>query len=298
MYGYKLQMPKTIPKIVWACKTKVENYSWQNRNKANMIEFSICKSPKRTVVLENCLPEVLEGYTFSCVLGDELCQSYADDTDSVEIISVAISFDEITYTPKQLDTEDLNDQNVIILPRLQKDLSEQTITQFENLFYQIIEASEEHSAYSEALCASKVLRMMSEIDRIARQKVRSKVEKYIHYYVNKTESILLRRYSEKLTVKSVAKELSVSPNYLSAIFKKSTGIGFADRLLEIRMKKAAMLLMEGGLSEAEVSFFVGYEDLGHFRRRYKQYFGVSIRDYCCINKELTLYHDKPQKRSK
>ncbi len=297
MYGYKLQKPQTIPRIVWACKTKVEQYNWQNRNKANMIEFSICKSIKRTVVLKDCLPEVLEGDTFSCILGDEWCQSYAEDTVPVEIISVAISLDELSYTPKQLDIEDLTDQNVIILPRLQKDLSEQTIAQLENLIYQIIEASKEHSASSEVMCASMVLRMMSEIDRITRQNVRSKREKYIHYYVNKTESILLRRYAEKLTVKSIAKELSISPNYLSAIFKASIGVGFSDRLLEIRMKKAATFLMEGQLPEMEVASLVGYDDLGHFRRRFKQYFGVSVRDYCYINKEFTLYHDKPQRRS-
>ncbi len=297
MFGYKLQKPKMIPKIVWACKTKVEQYHWQNRNKENMIEFSICKSPKRTVVMKDCPPEVLEGDTFFCILGNESCQSYAEDTVSVEIISVAISFDELSYTPKQLDIEDLADKSVMLLPRLQEDLPEQTITQLENFLYQIIEASKEHGASSEIVCASMVLRMMGEIDRITRQNVRNKREKYIHYYVDKTESILLRRYAERLTVKSIAKELSISPNYLSAIFKISTGVGFTDRLLEIRMKKAATFLMEGKLPELEVASLVGYEDLGHFRRRFKQYFGVSIRDWCCINKELTLYHNKPQRSS-
>ena len=50
-------------------------------------------------------------------------------------------------------------------------------------------------------------------------------------------------------------------------------------------------------SLSELSEAVGYEDIGHFRRRFRQYFGISVKDYGCINKELTLYHAKPQRRS-
>ena len=97
-------------------------------------------------------------------------------------------------------------------------------------------------------------------------------------------------------MKEVAEELAISPNYLSALFKSTTGVGFTERLLEIRMKKAAALLGEGKYSESEVATRVGYEETGHFRKRFKQYFGVSVRDYRCINQELTLYHEKPERR--
>jgi two-component system response regulator YesN len=170
------------------------------------------------------------------------------------------------------------------------------MTRLEHLFYRIIEAHKERSACAELTCAVTTLRILSELDQTVRQRLSGKRDKYVAYYVNKAESILLRRYAEKLTVKSVAEELSVSPNYLSAIFKASTGVGFTDRLLELRMKKAASLLREGTVPESEIGGLVGYEEQGHFRRRFKQYFGVGIRDYRLIDRELTLYHDKPQKR--
>jgi AraC-like DNA-binding protein len=295
MYGYIIQKPQMIPKIIWACKTKVEQYDWQNRNSANMIEFNICKTPKRTIILMDQPPEIIEGDAFSCIMGNEKWKSYAEDDIPVEIISVAVSFDQFSYTPKELDIEEIADTQSILLPRFQKEMPEQTMTRLENLLYRVIELYKEHSASTEMMCGAIVLRIMFELDQIARQNIKNKRDKYIHYYVDKTESILLRQYAEKLTVKGVAEELSISPNYLSAIFKASTGIGFTDRLLEIRMKKAADLLMRKGLHESKVAPLVGYEELGHFRKRFKQYFGVSIRDFCCINKELTLYHDKPQK---
>ncbi len=297
MFGYKLQMPQEIPKIVWACKTKVDQYQWQNRNRANMIEFSICKAPKRTVVWMDQPPEIIEGSTVSCMLGDERRESYAEDRITVEIFSIAVSFDSLCYTPKELEVDDIADKQAILLPRNLKDMPEETLILLENLFYRVIKLNKEHCVSADMLCVSTVLRIMFELDQIARQGAPNKHNKYIYYYVNKVESILLHRYAERLTVKSIAGELSISPNYLSAIFKTSMGVGFADHLLEIRMKKAALLLTEERLPEAEVACLVGYEDLGHFRRRFKQYFGISIRDYCCIHKGFTLYHDPPQKQS-
>jgi len=296
MFGYQLQKPQKIPKIVWACKTSVEQYRWQNKNKANMIEFSLCRTPRRTLILPERAPELLEGDTFSCMIGDERCESYAEDGVVVEILSVAIAFDQLFYTQKEWDIEDIANRQVLLLPRLQKRMSEQTVTYLETILYRIIESYKEHSAASELMCSSLVLQLMYKLDWIARQGVKVKKDKYVHYYVNKAESILSKRYAQKLTVKSVAEELSISPNYLSAIFKASSGVGFTDRLLEIRMKKAATLLHDEGLHESKVAPLVGYDELGHFRRRFKQYYGVSIRDYCCISKEMTLYHAKPQKK--
>ena len=260
-----------------------------------MIEFSICSSPESTVVFGNCPPEQAKGNSFFCILGNEPCHAYAEDGVSVDIISVAVSFDGLRYLPKELDMDDVSDTQSILLPRHLTEIPEQTLARLERLLYQITEVHKETCAFAEMMCGATVLQVMFELDQFVRRSLVSKKDKYVHYYVNKAESILSSRFSEHLTVKGIAEELSISPNYLSALFKSSVGIGLTDRLLEIRMKKAAELLTERGLHESEVASLVGYDEPGHFRRRFKQYYGISIRDYCCINKELTLYHKKPQK---
>ena len=296
MLGYQMQTPKEIPKIVWACKTTVDRYCWENRNKENMIEFSLCRSSEQVLIRGDRAPERLSGESFFCLVGDEKCKSYAADGVSVEILSVAVRFERLSYESRELDLEDSANREVLLLPQLQTHMSEQTVARLEMLMYRIVEAYTEHSAASELLCASLVLQMMQELDRVARQGVRAKRDKYVHYYVDKAKAIISMRYAERLTVKEVARELSITPNYLSALFKACVGISFSDCLLEIRMKRAAVLLREENLHESIVAARVGYDELGHFRRRFKQYFGVSIRDYLCIGKEMTLYHDKPQKR--
>lgn len=296
MEVYVLQKPQTIPKIVWACKTKVSQYNWQNRNTENMIEFSICKASKRTLVMTDHSPTLLEGDSFFCILGDEECESYADDEVFVEILSVAVSFDSLSCIQKTADVEDIGDKTSILLPRVISEIPKRSIGQIENLFYKIIDAYKDRGASSELICASLVLHLIGTLDDLTRQSIKSKREKYINYYAYKAESILLSQYSQRITVKSISEGLSISPNYLSSLFKSVFGIGVTDRLLEIRMKKAVDLLVEKRLSESETARLVGYDDVGHFRRRFKQYFGVSIRDYTCISKELTLYHEKPQRK--
>ena len=296
MYGYKLQKPTALPKILWACKTRVEQYRWENRNRSDMIEFSICRAPARTLILSDGTSEQIEGESFSCLMGAEPCQSYAKDGVPVEILSVAGSFEGLSYESGELDAEAVAEKDRILLPRLQREMSESLVTRLENLLYQVMELYKEHCASAEVMCGAVVLRILFELDQMTRKSIQSKKDKYVHYYVDKTESILSRRYAEHLTVKEVAEELAISPNYLSALFKSTTGVGFTERLLEIRMKKAAALLGEGKYSESEVATRVGYEETGHFRKRFKQYFGVSVRDYRCINQELTLYHEKPERR--
>ena len=84
---------------------------------------------------------------------------------------------------------------------------------------------------------------------------------------------------------------------MSAIYKSCTGVGFSDRLCELRMKGAAKLVLEDKLSLSKIAEAVGIEDESHLRRRFKQYFGISIREYRWVNKEQTLYHQKPQRKN-
>ena len=41
MKAYKIQRPRMIPEIAWACRSRVTKYYWKNKNSIDMIEFSI-----------------------------------------------------------------------------------------------------------------------------------------------------------------------------------------------------------------------------------------------------------------
>lgn len=296
MYGYKMKKPKGMPTSVWACKTSVDRYDWKNRNDSNMIEFSICKSPCRTVRIGDGEPFSVSGKSFSCVLGDSDVSGYAEDGVSVEIVSVAVRFDGLEYAAAELSDKDTEEENILLLPYMLRDLPMQDSVAIENLLYRFISENVKKDAASEMLCASLVYELLSTLDRLVRKNLKEKRKKYSNYYVLKADSIIQRRYSEKLTLKSVAGELGVTPNYLSALYKSGTGMDFSERLCELRMKKAEALVLEGGHSVLDIAQAVGFDDESHLRRRFKQYFGISVKEYRLVNKEQTLYHEKPLRK--
>ena len=296
MYGYKLKQPKGAPIAVWACKTSVDRYDWENQNDSNMIEFSVCKAPHRAVKIGTEAPVSVSGKGFFCILGNHDVKSYAEDGVNVEIVSVAVRFDNIAYTAEELNEQHLKEKDILLLPFMLSDVPMQDWIAIENLLYRFISENIKKEAASEMLCASFVYELFARLDRLVRKNLKEKCKKYSNYYVLKADSILAQRYSEKLTLRSVAEELGITPNYLSFLFKNGTGIVFSDRLYEIRIKKAETLVLEGTLSVSDIAQAVGFDDESHLRRRFKQYFGIGMKEYRLVNKEQTLYHEKPQRK--
>lgn len=73
--------------------------------------------------------------------------------------------------------------------------------------------------------------------------------------------------------------LQVSPNYLSAKFKEETGMGFVRYLNEKRMERAKGLLGDVSRKVYEVAYMCGIEDVRYFTRLFKEYAGVTPKEY-------------------
>ena len=86
-------------------------------------------------------------------------------------------------------------------------------------------------------------------------------------------------FNKELTLRSVASELGITPQYLSHIFRKSVGEGFAEYLIRIRLERAGIYLKETDLSVTDIAYEVGYKDLSHFMRSFKRFFGKSPLSY-------------------
>lgn len=93
----------------------------------------------------------------------------------------------------------------------------------------------------------------------------------------KIMAFLRANYADsELSLSLLAGELGYSLSYVSAIFKRN-GNTFTKALTEIRMQKAAELLLDPASKIGEVGRQVGYEDPYYFSHCYKRYFGHSPR---------------------
>ena len=91
--------------------------------------------------------------------------------------------------------------------------------------------------------------------------------------------MVYQNYCKPITLGTVAKELFVSPQYLSKVFKNMVGVGFSQFLSELRLKHAAYLLTSTVRPITSICFECGFGNLSHFLRRFKQSFGVNPSDY-------------------
>mgnify|MGYP005748768237 CR=1 FL=1 len=94
-------------------------------------------------------------------------------------------------------------------------------------------------------------------------------------YTRKALSIIRSRYKESLSLKFVAKELHVSPSYLSSVFKEDMGCPFSDYLFSYRMNIALTLVKQGNCKIYEIGEMVGYPDIAQFSKCFKKQFGYS-----------------------
>ena len=89
------------------------------------------------------------------------------------------------------------------------------------------------------------------------------------------EIIEERYYDPELSVVTVSGEIGVSPNYLSALIKKTTDSTFVELLTKKRIEKAKELLLCTSKKIREITEECGYRDQHYFSYCFKRATGVS-----------------------
>ena len=95
-------------------------------------------------------------------------------------------------------------------------------------------------------------------------------------FCDKVLEIIETRYADSdLSIVMVSNEIGVSPNYLSALIKKTTGATFVELLTKKRMEVAKELLLCTSLKIREVAEKSGYKDQHYFSYSFKKIVGNS-----------------------
>lgn len=85
-----------------------------------------------------------------------------------------------------------------------------------------------------------------------------------------------RNHNRDLSLDETAQAVQLQPSYLSAMFKKETGITFLQYLHEERMKHACRLLAENpSLSVEQIARLAGYNTATYFHKIFRSQFGMS-----------------------
>ena len=85
--------------------------------------------------------------------------------------------------------------------------------------------------------------------------------------------------SSNLTVKKVAQEVSLSPDYLTRLFKKELGVNIITYINRKRIHTSLELLKNTNLSIEEIGDLIGLSNTSYFYTMFKREIGVSPKQY-------------------
>lgn len=97
--------------------------------------------------------------------------------------------------------------------------------------------------------------------------------------VQKAQLYTVRNFRNKLSLKSISNELSVTPKYLGQIFKDSIKMSFSDYLNNIRLRYACNLLLTSDLTVKEICFSSGYSSVEYFLDVFRRNCGTTPTMY-------------------
>jgi YesN/AraC family two-component response regulator len=96
-----------------------------------------------------------------------------------------------------------------------------------------------------------------------------------HSMMEQTIEYIRQHYMEPITLEHLAEQHRMKAKYFSHLFRKYTGIGPINYLIQYRMNVAHEMLVSAPFSVREIAKSVGYTDAYYFSRLFKKYYGMS-----------------------
>lgn len=100
-----------------------------------------------------------------------------------------------------------------------------------------------------------------------------------HKNISKIAAYISQNYQEDLSLDYLAEKFNYSSAYLSRAFKEVTGFNFVEYKNNVRIKEAGKLLQQSSLSVTEIASRVGYNNITHFGRIFKEFTELSPLAY-------------------
>lgn len=104
-------------------------------------------------------------------------------------------------------------------------------------------------------------------------------------HIKKTLAMIQTRYHTPLSLDEIARELNLSHEYLSRLFKIELGYNFKTYITDIRINKAKELLSTTGSEVKEIREMVGYQSPTQFVRAFKKKEGMTPSKYRVLSKK-------------
>lgn len=150
-----------------------------------------------------------------------------------------------------------------------------------------IECSDEDAvALAGALSHLQSCATIHEMQSMVAQHIRQNTERILSAslsvpgdVVRTVKAIVNEHYSENISLRTIAKDVYLSPSYLCLLFKQETGQTLTSYITGVRIERAKYLMQNRNKKLIDICFEVGFNDSKYFSRVFKKYTGESPSAY-------------------
>ena len=97
--------------------------------------------------------------------------------------------------------------------------------------------------------------------------------------IRQAQQYISTHIREKLSVPLVARQVDVSPSYLTALFHKNLQISPGEYIRRNKLQESKQMIRENNLNFTEIAAELQYSTVHHFSRQFKEKFGITPTEY-------------------
>ena len=97
--------------------------------------------------------------------------------------------------------------------------------------------------------------------------------------IRQAQQYISAHIREKLSVPLVARQVDVSPSYLTALFHKNLQISPGEYIRRSKLQESKQMIRENNLNFTEIAAELQYSTVHHFSRQFKEKFGITPTEY-------------------
>ena len=152
------------------------------------------------------------------------------------------------------------------------------------LIQQMLREQERMDEYSSDMIISQLSLLMLTLLREAASPTGAKLRtaNAIHSeneIIRQAQQYISTHVRQKLSVPLVAKQVDVSPSYLTALFHKNLQISPGEYIRRTKLQESKQMIRENNLNFTEIAAALQYSTVHHFSRQFKEKFGITPTEY-------------------
>ncbi len=151
------------------------------------------------------------------------------------------------------------------------------------LLQQLLQEQERMDSYSSDMMISQLnmllLNVLRNLDSPVEKLKTSNAVHSENEIIRRAQQFISAHIREKLSVPLVARQVDVSPSYLTALFHKNLQISPGEYIRRIKLQESKQMIREDTMNFTEIAAVLHYSTVHHFSRQFKEKFGITPTEY-------------------